>query len=199
VAAEQSPSPSERVPPEASAREQPTPTFCAKHPSVETYLRCGRCDTPICPRCLIMTPVGARCRDCARLRKLPMFDVRPIHYLRGLGAGTGAAMLGAILLAFLPGRGFFGLILTLALGFVVGEATSAAANRKRGTWLAAVAALAVPLGMILGQMVVLLLFAGGRPGDVAAAFFVSARGLVGGTWDLLILLAAMAVAFSRVR
>ena len=39
---------------------------CARHPSVETTLRCGRCETPICPRCLVHTPVGARCPDCGQ-------------------------------------------------------------------------------------------------------------------------------------
>ena len=38
-------------------------TRCAEHPDVETGLRCGRCETPICPKCMIMTPVGARCES----------------------------------------------------------------------------------------------------------------------------------------
>ena len=49
---------------------------CATHPSVQTALRCGRCDTPICPKCLVMTPVGARCRACARLKKAKVFRSR---------------------------------------------------------------------------------------------------------------------------
>ncbi len=39
-------------------------TFCTRHPQVETGLRCGRCQTPICPRCMIYTAVGLRCPDC---------------------------------------------------------------------------------------------------------------------------------------
>ena len=48
---------------------------CAAHPDTETGLSCGRCDTPICPRCLVETPVGARCRKCANVRRLPTYSV----------------------------------------------------------------------------------------------------------------------------
>jgi hypothetical protein len=39
--------------------------YCARHPNTETMLRCGRCDTPICPRCMVHSGVGIRCPDCA--------------------------------------------------------------------------------------------------------------------------------------
>ena len=38
--------------------------FCYRHPDRETWLRCGRCDQPICTKCSVMGPVGARCRVC---------------------------------------------------------------------------------------------------------------------------------------
>lgn len=39
--------------------------YCARHPKTETLLRCGRCGTPICPRCMVQSGVGIRCPDCA--------------------------------------------------------------------------------------------------------------------------------------
>src|SRR3712207_5331481 len=99
----------------------------------------------ICPHCLYITPVVARCRECARLKKLPMFEVGPLEYLRGLAGGVGAAAAGGIVLQLMPGFGFLGLLLLVGLGYVVGEATTRAARRKRGTGLAIVGALAVPL------------------------------------------------------
>ena len=48
---------------------------CEAHPDVETNLRCGKCDKPICPKCMVETPVGARCRECARINKLPTFQI----------------------------------------------------------------------------------------------------------------------------
>ncbi len=178
--------------------DQPLAAHCAAHPKVETYLRCGRCDTPICPQCLILTPVGARCRACARLKKLPIFEVRPLHYLRGIAAGVGVATTGAALLAFLPGLGFFGFLLMLGLGYAVGEATTAAANRKRGTGLAIVGAVAVPLGLVIGRAVILLTLGGGRM-EPPAALVAATLGLFVPIWSLLLLGLAMAIAFIRIR
>ncbi len=148
---------------------------------------------------MIMTPVGARCRGCARLKKLPMFELRSRDYLRGLLGGASAAALGAIVLASVPSRGFFSWLLMLLLGYLVGEAVSRAANGKRGTSLAVVAALSVPLGLVLGRALLLVLLSrspGVSPGAVLA---FSAADLVLPAWSALILVAAMAVAFSRVR
>lgn len=50
---------------EAYYATEPVVTYCARHPQVETMLRCGRCDTPICPRCMVHSGVGIRCPDCA--------------------------------------------------------------------------------------------------------------------------------------
>ncbi len=128
--------------------EEPSLVRCARHPEVETGLRCGRCDTPICPRCLVLTPVGARCRDCARLRRLPLFEAAPRHYLLAVLAGVFSAALGAVALLFLPAFGFLTLLLYLALGYGVGEAVSLATNRKRATGLAVVAAGCAGLGAL---------------------------------------------------
>ena len=65
---------------------------CTYHPDVETNLRCSKCGKPICPRCLVETPVGARCPDCARLYKLPTFNIAPHHYMRAIGVGVGLAI-----------------------------------------------------------------------------------------------------------
>lgn len=37
---------------------------CAEH-GVETLLRCGRCEAPICPKCSVFGAVGAMCGNCA--------------------------------------------------------------------------------------------------------------------------------------
>jgi hypothetical protein len=55
--------------------------YCARSPDVETDLRCGRCDVPICPSCLIQTPVGIRCPDCAEV--VPPRLLRPIENKEG--------------------------------------------------------------------------------------------------------------------
>jgi hypothetical protein len=133
----------------AMATEGPLVVPCAADPKVETALRCGRCDTPICPRCLVMTPVGARCRSCAQLRKNPIFVVGPVYYLRAIGAGLAVAAVGTYVLAFIPFFQFFGLLL---LGAAVGESVTWAANRKRGTGLAVVAVVTMIVGALIASL-----------------------------------------------
>jgi hypothetical protein len=40
---------------------------CAKH-NEETAVSCGRCEAPVCMRCMVHSDVGVRCRSCAPAR-----------------------------------------------------------------------------------------------------------------------------------
>ena len=175
------------------------PMRCAADPSVETYLRCGRCEKPICPRCLIQTPVGARCRDCAQLRKLPMFQIGPIDYLRAIGGGIAAGTGGGLALTFLqmmvPVFGMLSLMFLAALGYGVGTAVALSTRRKQGTVLGVIAAFAVPIGVALARAGILMIN-GSQPLTALAFGFVSQ---LGSAWNLLGLLLAMGIAFSRAR
>jgi len=135
-------------------------TYCARHPQVETALRCGRCDTLICPRCLVQTPVGARCPDCANVRRIPTVDVKPAFIARGLaGAIASGAAVGAFWgYALEGGRGGFGLglffiFVAMGIGWAVSEAVSAATNRKRGYVLQITAVLGVILAYAVHNVV----------------------------------------------
>ncbi len=39
---------------------------CYRHPDRETYVRCTRCDRPICPDCMVSASVGFQCPDDAK-------------------------------------------------------------------------------------------------------------------------------------
>ena len=41
-------------------------TRCYRHPDRSTFLRCSRCDRPICGYCSHDSPVGQRCPECVR-------------------------------------------------------------------------------------------------------------------------------------
>jgi ribosomal protein S27AE len=41
---------------------------CHRHKRELTRLRCGRCERPICHKCVVLGPAGPRCKDCARLK-----------------------------------------------------------------------------------------------------------------------------------
>ena len=128
---------------------------CATHPEVQTGLRCSKCEKPICPRCLVQTPVGARCRECAQLRRLPTFDLPPRLFARGVLAGLGAALGVGVLWSFLPvGRGFFSLVLGAVAGFIIGGVVSRAANRRRNVWLKVVAGACLFLAVVVSELAV---------------------------------------------
>ena len=130
---------------------------CATHPDVETNLRCGKFEKPICPRCMVQTPVGARCRECARLYKLPTFTVSKSYYLRAGFTAIGIAVVCGILWGFLedfiPFFYIFNIILGAAVGYICAEIISLAVNRKRGTGLAIVAGSATLLSYMVGLVV----------------------------------------------
>ena len=129
---------------------------CAYHPGIETNLRCGKCGKLICPRCMVQTPVGARCRDCAQLYKLPTYRVSTQYYLRAIGTGLGIAIVCGIAWSAIGSvLGFFFLYLLLAAGagYAIGEVISLSVNRKRGTWLAVIAGIAVAISYLVSIFV----------------------------------------------
>ena len=120
---------------------------CARHPDVETGLRCSRCNTPICPRCTVFTPVGARCPDCANLQRLPVYLISPGQYALASGAGLAAGLIGGILWALVPFGGFFGFFIAGGLGWLLADLTSRAVNRKRGPGLQVIAGVSVVIAI----------------------------------------------------
>ena len=49
----------------ADAPEQDAPV-CYRHPDRETYVRCTRCERPICPDCMRSAAVGFQCVSCVK-------------------------------------------------------------------------------------------------------------------------------------
>jgi hypothetical protein len=133
---------------------------CAYHPDVETNLRCGKCDKPICPKCMVQTPVGARCPDCAKLYKLPTYRVSTKYYLIAVGTALGMAIACGIawgVIEWLVPFFSLNLILAPAAGYAIGEVVSLSVNRKRGTGLAMVGGIAVAVSYVFSLLAISLL------------------------------------------
>jgi hypothetical protein len=128
---------------------------CARHPETETGLSCGRCGTAICPRCVVMTDVGARCPVCAPARKLPQFELSPLYLARAIGAAAvSGVVLGVLWGMLLPGGfGFFSIFIGMGIGWAVSAPVSLATNRKSGTPLQVIASLGVLLAYFVRNLV----------------------------------------------
>jgi hypothetical protein len=177
--------------------EDDSPTLrCARHPGTETVLRCGRCETPICPRCMVQTPVGARCPTCARVKRFALL-VKPVELVRAIAFGIGVGAVGTVLYQLI-GRmiPFLGpLIGFMIVGFGVGHAVSVGANRKRARELAPIAVACLFVGYEIG-LVGLLVAAGAQlsPELLLAPILALRQGLL-----IVGLLVGALLAWMRVR
>jgi hypothetical protein len=125
---------------------------CPRDPGVETALRCSRCETPICPRCLVHSPVGARCKDCARLVRSPIYVLGAGHIVRAaLAAILGGLVMGFVwLLILLPFQfGFVAILLGVGLGYAFTRLLDFATGRKRGPLVVAFAIVGIVLAWSL--------------------------------------------------
>lgn len=124
---------------------------CYIHPDRETGLRCTQCQRPICGQCMVRTPVGQICPECARAR-------RPVNYQVSPGLLTGvallcffAALVGGFLLAFFM-RGFFAFIIAFILAPVTGELLVRGLDwltkTKRGRPMQLTAGISLALGIL---------------------------------------------------
>jgi hypothetical protein len=113
----------------AAASEQPPALYCYRHPDRETWVRCGRCDQPICTRCAMQGPVGFRCRQCGRPARDPLTSLRPTQ----LALGFGISALGGLVIGLVGGRiGIFGLLLAWFAGGLIADSVIRLVGFKRG-------------------------------------------------------------------
>jgi len=134
---------------------------CAEHPDIETDLRCGRCERPICPECMVHTPVGIRCRECANLKRLPTYEVSAKQYIAAVGVGLGTAVAAGFIWAFMVKASsfiLFTLLISAAIGYAIGELISLVTNRKRGIGLQAIGCISVVVCFVVFYLVVQYLF-----------------------------------------
>ena len=122
--------------------------------------------------------VGVRCLDCGKAITLPTYQVSGLYLVRAVAAavavGVAAGFVYALVFSTVP---WLGVIVLVGIGYLVAEAATAAADRKRGR----IMQYATVVG-ILACVAIVLLFARGFS-----------------MWTLLGAVMAIVVGTSRVR
>lgn len=120
----------------------PAARVCANHPKRETYVSCSTCGKPICPDCMVYSPVGIKCKECARLPRSARVVFGPDRWARSLAAAlVGGGVVGFVYYLLLSAVGFFFLafLVGAGIGYVIGEMVLRAARFYRGVEPAAIA------------------------------------------------------------
>ena len=144
---------------------------------------------------MIQTPVGARCPDCARLYKLPTYQVPTKYYLRAAGTGLGMAIVCGIIwgsLELVIPFFYLNLLIGPGIGYAIGEIVGLSVNRKRGKGLATIAGIAVPISYLFSLWFVSLLL--GSPFGWGLHF-----NLLNIVFDLVAIALGIWVAITRLR
>jgi hypothetical protein len=151
--------------PETSAEpDAATRAVCYRHPGRETAVSCSNCERPICPDCMVYSPVGIKCPDCARQPRSALVRLRPQRAARAVAVAIGLGALMGVGIVFLQAVGlFFALILGWLIGIGMGEAVLTASGRFRSptTGLIAVG------GCVWAYAFPYVLFYGANVGEVA--------------------------------
>lgn len=119
--------------------------FCTTHKDRETLRICGRCERPFCPDCLIATPVGGRCRECARGPKIARMRVQawrwPLVAAAALLCGVAAGLVFRV-------TGWFLIIIAVAAGQLIAGLVLPVSGRKPGLALAVVSTMFLVVGVL---------------------------------------------------
>jgi hypothetical protein len=125
---------------------QPAPTYCANHPTVETNLRCNRCEKPICTKCAILTPTGYRCQECVRNQQKVFDTALWYDYILAIAIGFILSYIGSRIVSYI---GFFTIFVAPIAGMIIAEAIRAVIRRRRSNLLFILSGIAVALGALI--------------------------------------------------
>jgi hypothetical protein len=125
---------------------------CARHPNIETNLRCASCGTPICPKCMVTTPVGMKCRQCGSGANAALYQPSALQMLLAGLVGLAAGAVAGWGVEF--SIGYWTIFLALIYGGFVGQMILRACGRKRGLRIEAPAVSGMIAGAFGGRVIV---------------------------------------------
>ncbi|HEX5322548.1 MAG TPA: hypothetical protein VFW40_02100 [Capsulimonadaceae bacterium] len=178
---------------------------CYRHPKIETAVSCGKCDRPICTKCMIPGPAGMRCPECASLRKTALYQIHPGRLALAIVAGLVTGVIGAMILTAI---GFFVFFIGPIYGTAVAEAVLRASGRKRGRMIEAIGIGSIMVGALVVFGPVLLMSLGlahasaqavGTGAAPPMSGFVWGYGLTMMLWPLVGFVLAISACFYRLR
>jgi len=123
------------------------PLYCYRHPDRETWVRCGRCDQPICSKCSMQGPVGLRCKVCGKPARDALATLRPTQ----LAIAVGVSLAGGAIIGYAGSAlQIFGLVAAFFGGGLIAEALDRSVGIKRGPRIIAIAAPGIIAGGLVG-------------------------------------------------
>jgi hypothetical protein len=172
--------------------------FCYRHPDRETWIRCGRCDRPICTSCAMQGPVGSRCKQCGKLAFDPLTSFTPVQLMLGIGS----ALIGGLIGGFIAARiGFFAIFVGYFAGAIIADVVARATGYKHGPVMAAIVLGGIVVGTLIGAAAgfwveygTIVEAAGREEGFPLQSLIVDAL-----TWSLVATGAACVGAWSKLR
>ena len=119
--------------------------YCVNHPTTETFLRCNKCDDPICVKCAVQTPTGYRCRNCVRGQQKIFNTAQPLDYLLAPVIAAVLSLIGSYIVMRL---GFFTLLVSPFVGMVIDRAVRLVIKNRRSNSLFILIAAGAALGSL---------------------------------------------------
>ena len=101
---------------------------------------------------MVQAPVGVRCQECGKGTRLPTYDVSGSLLARAIPAGLSLGFAAGLIISLIARPllgGFLYMAAMAGFGYLLGEAISLSANRKRGRALQFVAGGAVVVATLV--------------------------------------------------
>lgn len=172
-----------------------TTTYCARHPKVETAVTCASCGKPICPKCMVYTPVGIKCRECGLSKGGTLFKVSPgrlaLAFVTALAAGVVAALLGHL--------GFLVIFVAMGYGYFAGSVILKASGMKRGLKLEIITVVAMVIGALALKLLPSLMTAKSFDAFAHKVLSMSSSGSIFDPFFWIALVISSACAVSKIR
>ena len=121
--------------------QEQTKTFCYRHPTVETSLRCNKCGRYICSKCAIRTPVGYTCPECIRKQEDKFYTGAWTDYIIAVVIALPLSLIAALIFVYIIGLiGWFSWIIAFfaapITGGIIAEAVRRGVQKRRSRYLA---------------------------------------------------------------